>query len=339
MKLFKLFRNIALSAVIGISSGCTAQYIFVHPDETDIHQKPAIKPSKDENGKLVPAGGTLEGEIKLDPYIFYNSFRARLHKRIEDRVYVDVQESAIRQFSTLYDKTSYAVIARDGNFRKNDLYGDWFEREFSANVYKESQKLFTRSFQDALKDQRFYNEHIEPFIDFNIKRDKIPFTDKKIVETSKEESRIQKDDSVDDFDERLKNPHKTLQEEIDEDWFKDKLSDISFGLNVDFDFFKQSNNFGIQPYVKWLDLIKWTYSTRQHTIEHKLSFPVYNTGFGFTAETSETITKLNRLEFGINRAFTKNMVLGISGYQKFYDTNTGEENNEWGIAVGGFIRL
>ena len=352
MQLWSKLKKIALTTALCITSGCSASYIFVHPDtipkeiilpEVDKEKNPLDIEKRMTNeyaGYETPPGGALGSKIKLDTYQFYNRFYARLNQRASERIDVDLQESTLRDYHLLYDPVQYIVFVQRSQFSGNDDYRRQHEREFTADFYKEIQKLVSKSLRDTLKDINLY-ELLRPFVEFDIKRDAIPFTDKKIVDIPKEnkdeKSRII--DPLDEFDERILNPHKVPREELSEDWLAKRVTDVSLGLNINYDIFKTGGDFGLEPYFKWMDLFRWTYSTRNRTIEHKISFPIYSTGFGFAAETNETLTRFDKIDASFSYAIQRKGKISISAFKEFYDIDGQKESNDQGFSLDFYLKF
>lgn len=351
MRKLSNIRNIVFASALCFLSGCSAQYIFCHPQNEQkdlvfaehIAKKPVIieeRMSLRQNGKEIPPGANLEGKIKLDSYQFYNRFYSRLNQRSSERIHVDLQESKVRDYCFLSDSTQYGVFVRGSQFSKNNYHGDEKENEFNADFYNEIQKLTSKALRDSLKDLDIY-EILRPFIEFDIRRDPIPFTNKKVVDTIKEkdENLTNKIDSMDEFDERLVNPHKVPKQELSEDWITDRLTNISLGLNLNYDLFKSGGDLAIEPYIKWMDVFRWTYYTKNYTIEHKLSLPIYHAGFGFSAETNQTCDQLNKMDASFSYAVDRLGVFSISAFKKFFDSDTNLVSEDEGISIGVYLKF
>jgi len=349
MKWWHKLKKVLALATICASSGCSAYQIFAHPydnsrdffdseklkkRELNIEQRMTLKPQ----GKKIPPGGDLDGRLKLDAYCFYNRFYARLNQRMNERIYIDLQDSRISDFYYAGDEISRRISVRKGH-KKYDNYGDLFETEFTADLYGESQKIAAKSIRDSLKDLELY-EVLRPFFEFNIKKDTIPFTDKKIVEGKESGQKTQLQEySLDEFDERIANPHKVPEQELNEAWLINRLTDASLGINLNYDLFKAGKDFGIEPYVKWMDILRWTYNTKNLTIEHKLSFPVYNAGIGFSAETNEQLTRIDKLNASIGYSINRKTSISISGFKKYYDSDGQKEDKDEGMSISFFWRF
>ncbi len=351
MRWLSNIKNIAFASALCFLSGCSAQYIFCHPQteqkdlifEEQLVKKSIIveeRMSSRQNGKEVPPGANLEGKIKLDSYQFYNRFYSRLNQRASDRVNVDLQESKVRDYRFLSDPVQYHIFVKGSQFSKNSYHGDEKENEFNLDFYSEIQKLTSKALRDSLKDLDIY-ELVKPFIEFDIRRDPIPFTNKKVVDAVKEkdESLANKIDSMDEFDERLVNPHKVPKQELNEDWIAERLTNISLGLNLNYDLFKSGGDLAIEPYIKWMDIFRWTYYTKNYTIEHKLSLSIYNAGFGFSAETNQTCDQLNKMDASFSYAIDKLGVFSISAFKKFFDSDTNQISEDEGISIGIYLKF
>lgn len=338
-----------MSAVISLSSGCSLSKLVVHPEPhadtvaklLAVSGKRSVDERLNDSGmRLVPPGGNLEGKITVDTYEFVNRFNAHLRRRIDERRYADLQESKLRDFLYFSDKTQHNIFARSSGRGSTDYYAEFSEREFSIELYRECQRMTTSSVRDAIKDINLY-EHVKPVFEFNLKRDKIPFTDTHLLSVveKKDETAVTANNSIDEFDDRIRNPHKFANDEFKDGWLTKRLADVSFGVNVDFDVFNITQGVGVQPYLKWADIFRWTYNTKNNTVEHKISFPVYGFGFGMSAETPQTFEQLNKIDFGINYVINSKTSIGFGGFKKFYDSGTGDDRSDEGASFGVFMKF
>lgn len=345
-----------LSAAIFLASGCSATKLYYPPERMYVAPKheDVIRVYSEEGD--TPKGGRLEERIKLDTYQIANKFRTRLTEEVVDRINLDLQESRVRLGSYVYDQATYDLFVRQ-TFRHQDPFQiNPAEQEFKKYFFNEIRRLSIKALRDSLKDLFVY-QNVKPFFEFNLREDKIPFTDKSLGDLktdSVEEKKVEParevvslPTSIDDFDERILNPHKLQRDEpISSQWFYKKLTSATVGLNVNFDIPKSGDDFGLEPYLKWLDAIRWTYSTRDHTIEHKLSFPIYNVGLGFSARTDELVRDIHKVDLAFTHVFNvfdperKTGALRIGVYQVFdVDKHDDKNKDDQGITFNVFVKF
>lgn len=352
MTLAKTLKNITLCATLLLSAGCSVYKQFV-PEEQKPYTFPIKQPitSEEERRKENPllhwhAGDQFDADDNLEEKIhpldlpkFVKRTSTYFKKRVNEKVYDDLQETKLRDLAFVKNRRDYDMILRLGYPRTNNA-GDIFEREFSTEVNQELQKVSTRALKDALQDIDAY-EYVRPFFEFNLKKDKFPIVGRAFTSTTEQKEQPQPDPraGTDEFDQRVTDPYKIPEQSLAKKFVLDRLSDVSIGINMDFDVVRVKTGFGLKPYVKWMDLFRWTYSSKDRTIEHKFAFTIDSIGIGFSAETNETCTRLNYLNFSVNYAITPDCMIGIGAYQQFYDVANEVEKRDIGGSFGFFARF
>lgn len=333
MGLLKTIKHILLPALLSLTPACVTEppRLFYPPQPAKqylalVNGKETILETK---GTKKPPARSLEKRIPLRPAHCFNRFTAHAYRKIHERMYIDLNNNVFRQYRLVTTPETYHAIIQQGHARRQDAA--LAEREYAHTLYRECQRIALTAMQNTAKDLYLY-QYLRPFFEFDLRRDKIPFTDKTVLPSAQEQPETDIH-SIDEFEERILNPQKAKKEEPTLDWLHDKVMTVSIGLNVDINILQTREPQGIEPYLKWMDTFKLVYSTKNKTLEHKISFPLDRYGLGFNATTDQLLQNLHNLGIRVNYLITPNSIA------RFNFSSTFGKKEEYTPSFEIFIRF
>ena len=257
----------------------------------------------------------LQEEITLSLFDYgaiMDRFRAHLNANAEQIVDINLQNSRIRNFANIQNNTQYEIRMRGGYPRGSEL-GDEIEQEFMNNLFKETKRFMTKSLTDTLKEIEMYDAYIRPIFRFNIKQD-APVLSNALQST------------------------REIREQSIADKILDQLTEMSFGLNFDVNMVN-TQELNLQPYIEWMNALRLTYSSFSKTLQYKLAVRIKNLATGVSIETSQTLSRINKIAFNISCSIDKNSGIALNGSKSFYDRDEETEDDEFEAFLSYTIRF
>lgn len=261
--------------------------------------------------------------------------KKNLDKRFGERFFVDLQNSNLRNFYFMATKQDYDLFVRRG-FRGK--YGDDIEKAYLKDTYEEAKNLGTRGFVDALKEFALYRKMSNFLAEYTFGMLEIKYA-------GNPKSSIPQIPVVDEFQDKIENPHKYKEEHIeDQFWLKENLKNIKFSIDFTTKFMNLDKDEGVPGVfprisMRVADLLRIQANTEKKEIQTSLGLSKGDFGLGIATTTDYDMWKQKDIAIRTSYLFPEFDKKAIIRPGFTYLFKTPNQKEEWAVSVDFFWKF
>ena len=342
MQILKTLSNITLSALLTLSSGCTAAAYrqpvieqnsagYYSPAKTI--EQITIDEQHQEYYDKIQGKYTPKKYIADEPPPFYgyeldwDKFIYRLEKnsdkRAREMMYEDLTLNTMQYFYAIQTPQDWKYIVRGGNPGK---FGDDLEADFLKRTEDDAKTPFTRGFTDTLKEFELYQNIAQTLSDWTLGLFEARYTGKSKL--------IPQIPVIDEFHDKIQNPQKYEPENPEEkEWWAEKLREIKFGFDFTGDVTKiSSDNIGKaipRVYMRASNFLRLRWDIEVAELQGTVGFNTKDFAIGINAVTNYETFEPKNTSLNVGYLFNKQTILRASFKYDLSENVLGEPHRDF----------
>lgn len=324
MRMWKTLRNIALSTVIILSSGCTNAFYkqpVIQKNYLDYYGPPkkleqVITEERHQEyydkikGTYVPKHYPADSPPSQGYSLNWDTFIYRLeknsNKRAREIMFEDLTLNTLQYFYLIQTQQDWDLIVRRGN---NSKLGEDSQADFLKRAWDDARTPFTRGFTDALKEFELYKDIAQTLSDWTLGLFEARYTS-----TSKLVPQIP---VIDEFQDKVQNPQKYEPEKPeDKNWWLEKLQDVKFGMDFTGDVTKlSSDKIGKaipRVYMRVANFLRFRWDIQSSELQGALGFNTGDFAMGIDSVADYERFQPKNASIGVGYLFNKKTILRAS---------------------------